>query len=160
MSRTFNLYLGKGGQLAAMSFFLMRGWNVATPEVDIGDDIFVVDDKKGFFSRIQVKTSNAVERGNGYSVQFNLPLDQVATSTDPEIYYVFIVCRNGEWSDKLVIPRQALDDFHIIHKIGSVYKKTNSLMLYFAFQDGKVMCSGQDFTEFRNNFSDFPLIPH
>ena len=86
MSRTFNLYLGKGGQLAAMSFFLMRGWNVATPEVDIGDDIFVVDDKKGFFSRIQVKTSKAVERENGYSVQFNLPLDQVATSTDPEIY--------------------------------------------------------------------------
>jgi hypothetical protein len=146
--------------MAAMSFFLMRGWNVATPEVDIGDDIFVVDDKKGFFSRIQVKTSHAVERENGYSVQFNLPLDQVATSTDPEIYYVFIICRNGDWSDKLIIPRQRLDDLHSVSNIGSVYKKNRSLMLYFSFQNDKVMCSGIDFTEFRNNFNDFPLISH
>ena len=49
MSKKFNLYLGKAGQLAAMSYFLMRGWNVATPEVDVGDDLFVVEDKKGIF---------------------------------------------------------------------------------------------------------------
>ena len=48
MSKKFNLYLGKAGQLAAMSYFLMRGWNVATPEVDVGDDLFVVEDKKEF----------------------------------------------------------------------------------------------------------------
>ena len=83
MSKKYNLYLGKAGQLAAMSFFLMRGWNVATPEVDIGDDIFVVDDKQGFFNRIQVKTAQAIIRENSYSVQFNLPLAQLETSTDP-----------------------------------------------------------------------------
>ncbi len=27
-----------------MAEFLLRGWNVAIPEVDVGDDIFVVDD--------------------------------------------------------------------------------------------------------------------
>jgi hypothetical protein len=32
-------YIGKSGQLAAMSEFLWRGWNVAMPEVDEGDDI-------------------------------------------------------------------------------------------------------------------------
>ena len=47
-----------------MSYFLLRGWNVAVPEVDVGDDIFVVDDKKGVFYRIQVKTSQAVEQSS------------------------------------------------------------------------------------------------
>ena len=36
----YHLYLGKAGHLTVMSEFLMRGWNVAIPEVDIGDDIF------------------------------------------------------------------------------------------------------------------------
>lgn len=158
MTKKFNLYLGKAGQLAAMSFFLMRGWNVATPEVDVGDDIFVVDDKMGFFSRIQVKTAQAIERGLGYSAQFNLPLRQVETSTDPEIYYVFMVCLNNHWSDIIIIPRQILDGFYSEQRIGSVYGK--NLMLYFSFQDGKVLCSKTDFTEFRSNFSDFPIIQH
>ncbi len=34
MSKMFNNYIGKAGQLFAMSEFLMRGWNVAIPEVD------------------------------------------------------------------------------------------------------------------------------
>lgn len=41
MSEKFNLYLGRAGQLAVMSEFLTRGWNVAIPEVDIDDDIFI-----------------------------------------------------------------------------------------------------------------------
>jgi hypothetical protein len=62
MSKKYNLYLGKAGQLVTMSEFLARGWNVATPEVDVGDDLFVVEDKKGIFSRVQVKTAQAIER--------------------------------------------------------------------------------------------------
>jgi len=42
MKRNFNLYLGKAGHLMVMAEFLTRGWNVAIPEVDIGNDIFVV----------------------------------------------------------------------------------------------------------------------
>jgi hypothetical protein len=37
-------HIGKAGHLAAMAEFLLRGYNVAQPEVDIGDDIFVVND--------------------------------------------------------------------------------------------------------------------
>ena len=158
MSKRYNLYLGKAGQLAAMSFFLIRGWNVATPEVDVGDDLFVVDDKQGFFNRIQVKTAQAIIRGASYSVQFNLPLAQLETSTDPEIHYVFIICKDGEWSDKIIIARQKLLEVYTANKIGSVYK--NNLMLYFSFQDNKTLCSKIDFTEFRNNFSAFPIIQH
>jgi PD-(D/E)XK endonuclease len=65
MSKKYNLYLGKAGQFAVMSHFLMRGWNVAVPEVDVGDDLLVVEDKKGIFFRVQVKTAQAVERNKG-----------------------------------------------------------------------------------------------
>ena len=40
MSKKNNPYIGKAGHLFVMSKFLLRGWNVSTPEVDIGDDIF------------------------------------------------------------------------------------------------------------------------
>ncbi|MFN9688681.1 MAG: hypothetical protein ACK57X_07415 [Bacteroidota bacterium] len=44
-----------------MSEFLTRGWNVAIPEVDVGDDIFVVQDDNGTLRRVQVKTSTSTE---------------------------------------------------------------------------------------------------
>ena len=33
-------FVGKAGQLAVMAEFLLRGYNVAMPEVDVGDDIY------------------------------------------------------------------------------------------------------------------------
>ena len=39
MKKNYHLYLGKAGHLTVMSEFLTRGWNVAIPEVDVGDDI-------------------------------------------------------------------------------------------------------------------------
>jgi len=45
VTKRFNQYLGKAGHLKVMSEFLMLGWNVAIPEVNIDDDIFVVQDE-------------------------------------------------------------------------------------------------------------------
>ena len=45
MSRKANLYVGRAGQMAVISEFLIRGWNVAVPEVDIGDDLLVIKDQ-------------------------------------------------------------------------------------------------------------------
>ena len=53
MKKNYHLYLGKAGHLTVMSEFLTRGWNVAIPEVDIGDDIFVVQDDNGTLRRVQ-----------------------------------------------------------------------------------------------------------
>lgn len=158
MTQKFNLYLGKAGQLAVMSYFLMRGWNVATPEVDVGDDLFVVDDKQGFFTRVQVKAAQAIERENGYSARFNIPLQQLEKAIDPEIHYVFIVSYQGEWINKIVISRTKLNEIYAFNNIGALHK--NNLMLYFSFQDNKTLCSKIDFTEFRNNFNAFPIIQH
>ena len=67
-----------------MSEFLIRGWNVVVPEVDIGNDIFAVRDSNGDYHRIQVKTAVAKERKNGLSIQFNLPIAQLEPPFTPE----------------------------------------------------------------------------
>jgi hypothetical protein len=70
MKKNYHLYLGKAGHLTVMSEFLTRGWNVAIPEVDVGDDIFVVQDDNGTLRRVQVKTSTsseAIEKHGKYS---------------------------------------------------------------------------------------------
>ena len=114
-----HLYLGKAGQAYVMSQFLVRGWNVAVPEVDIGDDLFVVRDAVGEFSRIQVKTSNIIERKGGYSAQFSLPIPQLERSTFPELTYCFVLHAENDWQGTVVISRKALLRLYDFSEIGS-----------------------------------------
>ena len=158
MTAKFNLYLGEAGQAAATSYFLARGWNVATPKVDIGDDLFVIEDEQGFFVRIQVKTAQVIERRDSFGVRFKIPLKQLQNRYNPELYYMFMVYRDEEWHHKIIIPRSALLSQFLNHAIGSVVG--DNLIVYFTFQKTKVMCSGVDFSEFYNNFEDFPRIEH
>jgi hypothetical protein len=157
MTQKFNLFVGKAGQLYAMSEFLMRGWNVAMPEVDSGDDIFVVEVDSETFYRVQVKTAQAVDRKDGYSVQFSVPLRQLQEA-DESIYFVFAVRRNNDWSELILLSQYRLYEFRENYNIGSVVG--NNLTLYFAIKENRITCSKIDLTDYRNNFSDFPIIEH
>ncbi|HEY2293976.1 MAG TPA: group I intron-associated PD-(D/E)XK endonuclease [Thermoanaerobaculia bacterium] len=77
MSQKQNLYVGHAGQVAVMAEFLLRGWNVALPEVDVGEDMLVVKDETGELWRIQVKTATAKPLQTGYFAQFNVSLSQL-----------------------------------------------------------------------------------
>ena len=109
---TKSLYLGKAGERYVMSEFLARGWNVAMPDVDIGDDIFVVGDNLGIFQRIQVKTAQATIRENSYSVQFNLSVKSLQASVGENLHFIFAVRKDNLWTDLLVIRRKLLQDFY------------------------------------------------
>jgi hypothetical protein len=76
MSQKQNLYVGHAGQVAVMAEFLLRGWNVALPEVDVGEDMLVVKDETGELWRIQVKTATAKPLQTGYFAQFNVSLSR------------------------------------------------------------------------------------
>lgn len=89
MSRK-SLYLGYAGQMAVMGEFLARGYNVAVPEVNVGDDIFVVKDSSGEYFRIQVKTALATKTRQGYSARYALKFDQLETFSVSEIWYIFV----------------------------------------------------------------------
>lgn len=160
MSRRNNLYLGKAGHFAAMSEFLLRGWNVAVPEVDVGDDIFVVRDSDGAFVRIQVKTAQAKRLKTGFSAQFAIPLPQLARPATPELTYAFVVRHpDSGWHLPLLIARTELNDLYEINKIGSVVNGVLILHTRFA-PDGQVHCSGQLLTRFVNDYTQFSTIIH
>jgi hypothetical protein len=157
MTQKFNLFVGKAGQLYAMSEFLMRGWNVAMPEVDSGDDIFVVEVDSETFYRVQVKTAQAIERRESYSAQFSVPLRQLQEA-DESIYFVFAIRHNSNWSQLVLLSQYRLYEFRENYNIGSVVG--NNLILYFSIKNNKITCSKIDLTPYRDNFSDFPIIEH
>ncbi len=140
-----------------MSEFLTRGWNVAIPEVDIGDDIFVVQDDNGTLRRVQVKTSTSTIRQSNFSGQFNVPLNQLKNIANIPIYYVFIVRHNDRWTKPIIIRQDYLYDHWQNNKIGSEHE--GNLNLYFSYSVDKVVeCSGLDLSKYVADFTDFPLI--
>jgi hypothetical protein len=152
-----HLYLGKAGQSFVMSEFLVRGWNVAVPEVDVGDDMFVIHDQAGEFVRIQVKTANVIQRQQGFSAQFSVPIPQLKRIIYPELTYCFVMRSPEKWHEIIIISRKELSDFYDSSEIGSQLGD-DTLMLYFSFKENKLSCSKVDFTPFLNNFDKFPRI--
>ena len=142
-----------------MSEFLTRGWNVAIPEVDVGDDIFVVQDDNGTLRRVQVKTSKSTIRQGGFSAQFNVPLVQLKNQANIPVHYVFVVRHNDQWTKPIVIRQDNLLDHWQNDKIGSEHD--GNVNLYFSYSNekaDKVECSRLDLTKYISDFTDFPLI--
>ena len=158
MTKKFNQYLGKAGHLSIMSEFLMLGWNVAIPEVDIGDDIFVVQDDNGTLRRVQVKTSTSTLRKDSFSGQFSLSLKNIRNISSILVHYIFLVRQNDEWSKAVIIRQDYLLDHFENNKVGSESK--GNITFYFSYVNGQVECSGQNFTKYIKDFTDFPKIEH
>src|SRR5581483_6996935 len=90
-------YVGRAGQLAVMSEFLLRGYNVAIPEVDEGDDVLVVRGRGVKLWRVQVKTAIGVPRNYGFSGQFQVPLPHLLAVHPSPLFYVFALRGGGRW---------------------------------------------------------------
>lgn len=156
-----NLYLGKAGQFAMMAECLMRGFNVAIPEVDIGDDLFVVNDQSGNYRRIQVKSVTAVRRKAGYSAQFQVPLPQLEQVFVPDLIYVFVARFSAGWGSFLVIPRDTLLSLHQLKGVGKEVKleRGSRVQFYVAFgDDDSAQCSNQSLARFVNQFEGLPDV--
>lgn len=158
MSKRANLYTGRAGHLAVMAELLLRGWNTAIPEVDVGDDIFVVRDSDGNMHRVQVKTAMAKPLKSGHSAQFNLSLSQLSMPIDPEMIYVFAVRLHSHWDAFVVIDRATLYDEYSLHGIGNEHDDRLSLRLRFT--GTSVSCGQRDLSQYRNDWTRFPIIEH
>jgi hypothetical protein len=158
VTKKFNLYLGKAGHLTVMSEFLILGWNVAIPEVEIGDDIFVVQDDNGTLRRVQVKTSTPTFRKDSFSAQFSVSVKNLRNISNILVHYIFLVRLNDEWSKPVIIRQDYLIDHFENNKVGS--EANGNITFYFSYVNGTVECSGQDFTNYVRDFTDFPRIEH
>jgi hypothetical protein len=158
MSSKQNLYTGRSGQMAVMALFLFRGYNVAIPEIDVGEDIFVVKDEDGDLSRIQVKA--AISKGNKIlSGVFNVPLIQLWRPHEPELHYVFTLNVGGSWKEYIVIRRDDLKKLHDVNGIGNVVAG-RSLILRMSFTALDVQCNGTSLQSYRDDWSSWPPIQH
>ncbi len=158
MSKRANLYTGRAGHLVVMAELLLRGWNAAIPEVDVGDDVFVVRDSDGRLRRVQVKTAIAKSMKGGHRAVCNLSLTQLRTPITPDVIYVFVVRHEEQWESFVVIDRTDLVAEHRLNKIGT--ERDGRLVLHFKFQKGQILCGNSDFTKYNGNWSRFPLIAH
>ena len=157
------LYRGASGQMAVMSEFLYRSINVAVPEVDVGDDVFVVRENDETVTRVQVKHSKAEEQKRGsYVAQFDLPWVQFDRPDDtPALVYVFAVRYRACWSDFCVIRRSVLRQLEADHGIGSVIKNPDGeptglkLRLVFTTHDVQGR-GGHSLQAYRNAFEPWP----
>lgn len=152
-----HLFTGKAGQMAVMAEFLLRGYNVAVPEVDVGDDILVVRSGNTEYSRVQVKTTTLKQTRNGYSGRYVLKLSQLVTISAPEIWYVFANRFEDKWQSFMIVPRPALHSLYEQHNLGSL-NQNGLLSLYITYSANKATCSGQDLSRFLNNWSDWPPV--
>ena len=159
MSKRADLYTGRAGHLAVMAELLMRGWNTAIPEVDIGDDIFVVQDSNGDLKRVQVKTAKAKPRkSGGYNARFNLSIVQLRSPITPDVIYIFAIRVEDRWETFVIVGRRVLHAEHSTYTIG--YERKGRLTLNMVFEDNKVLCRGREITQYKGDWSDFPVIQH
>ncbi|MFO7565123.1 MAG: group I intron-associated PD-(D/E)XK endonuclease [Enhygromyxa sp.] len=106
-------HFGRAGEFFAMSELLLRGWNVAIPAVDVGDDVFVIDDNDKTTLRVQVK-SRLIQRNDKTNLpeaSFTISRAQLRTGFSTRLIYMFLVRESSTWRF-FVIPQLQLSRLH------------------------------------------------
>ena len=148
-----DLFTGQAGEHAVISKFLIKGWNVAVPQVDVGDDLLVARQEDAYVP-VQVKTARARQQRKSYAGTFRLAVQQIQTPRWPDLVYVFAVYHKARWSDFIVVPRR---DLHTLREVDGVGTATGDhLSLRVSFHPDSVRCSGQDWSVFRDQWSAIP----
>ena len=154
-------YVGKAGQLAIMGELAFRGYNVAIPEMDVGDDVFVVNDDTAQLWRLQVKTSQPTQQSASVVYQFSLRKDQLTSaSSNIDLTYVFVMrslASKTSWWNYVIIPRPALDALYKQQGFQSDGDKMNVRLV--VNDDETVKWKVTDLSKYYNNVDEiFPAI--
>lgn len=133
-----HLYIGRAGHLACMAECLSRGWNVAIPEVDVGEDIFVVEDETSKLAKVQVKTATGKKMNGGFKAQFIIPLKQITDDTTKggQLRFIFVTRYEKEWQHFLILTRSELELQHLNNHLGTATKNGDvKLTLYYKIEN-------------------------
>ena len=149
-------YIGKADHLAVMGELALRGYNVAMPEIDKGDDIFVVRNDTGAMWRLQVKTSLGARNARSKRFQFRIREASIQSLQNPDLHFVFAMRRKGRWR-YLIMDRPVLRNYVINHKLGSLSGPYRQVVVTLT-DGGKATCSRQDLTNHLNDWNTWPKI--
>jgi hypothetical protein len=162
-------HLGTAGHYAAMSEFLYRGYNVAVPAVDIGDDVYVVEDQAGTMWRLQVKTTDQLEDKVG---TYLLSRRQLRDVKENELFFMFMVRWQQRWRF-ILIARDRLAEirktFEAVDRSGKPGRrratdadaKTDALALRIEWSDAEARGWDVSFAPYLDCWPDsFPENPN
>jgi len=147
-------YIGKAGHLALMGELCLRGYNVAMPEIDKGDDVFAVNDASGAMWRLQVKTSLGTQQKKSRRYGFRVKESQIQQAQTPELHFFFVMRKGGRWRF-LIMDRAVLRNYVNNQSLGTAngaYRQFNFVL----HEDGRCVCSGIDL---KNHISDWATWP-
>jgi hypothetical protein len=164
-------HIGMAGHLAVMSELIHLGYNAVLPAVDVGEDLFVIDDQEGeILYRVQVKTASQVQnrkKDGATLADYQIPKDQLRDAKRVELYYVF-ARRLSQGYDFVIVSREALEEIRRRFEKSQPKRKTptkrgtsspmnvgKTHKLTLAFTDGDVSGWEQSFQEYRNNFTRY-----
>ena len=147
-------YVGKAGHLAAMAEFAFRGYNVATPEIDVGDDIFVVNDETGAMWRLQIKTATGKEQKKSRSYQFRVRGTAIQTPQSPELHFVFVMRWQKHWRFMLMSR-----DVVKAYNLGTLNKdhRQINITLKYDEDDKTVICAKPELTKHLADWDTWPM---
>jgi hypothetical protein len=161
-------HLGMAGHYAAMSEFLYRGYNVAVPAVDIGDDVYVVEDQMGTMWRLQVKTTDQPEEK---VATYLLSRRQLRDIKENELFFMFMARWQQRWRFILIARDQLAeirDTFEVVDRSGrrgrrpanDADARTDGLALRIEWNDADAKGWGVSFAPYLDCWpSSFPENP-
>jgi hypothetical protein len=151
-------YTGKAGHLALMAELALRGYNVATPEIDKGDDVFAVNDATGAMWRIQVKTSNLTDGARTERFAFRIRESAIQQAQTPELHFIFVLRRAlGTWTF-VIIDRTVLRNY-ARNGLGTVNGDYRVVNFSIAKATGVLTCSQQDLSLHIGDWATWPQLP-
>ena len=153
-------YVGKAGHLAVMGELCLRGYNVAMPEIDKGDDIFVVRDDSGAMWRLQVKTSLGTANANSRRYQFRIRNTAIQTPQTPELHFVFVLRKGTRTWRYLVMDRAVLRNYVNNQKMGSAGPEYHQLYITLSGTGNETVatCSGINLSGHLEDWATWPEI--
>ena len=95
---------------------------------------------------------------NSFSGQCNVSLKNLRNISNILVHYIFIVRINNRWSKSLIVRQDYLLDHFENNKVGIEHK--GIIIFYISFIEEKVEYSGQHFSKYLQDFTDFPQIEH
>lgn len=149
-------YTGKAGHLAIMGELCLRGYNVAMPEIDKGDDVFIVNDTTGAMWRLQVKTSTGTRQNTAKRFQFRVRENQIQTPQSPELHFAFVMRKRTRWRF-LVMDRAVLRNYVVNQNLGTAAGDYRQIAITY-HDDGRCICSGIDLQNHVGDWATWPEL--
>jgi hypothetical protein len=146
-------YIGK----AVMGELCLRGYNVSMPEIDKGDDIFVVKDDTGAMWRLQVKTSIGTANNESRRYQFRIRNIAIQTPQTPELHFVFVMRKGVRTWRYLVMDRAVLRNYVNNQSMGSQGQEYHQLYITLN-KNNEATCSGISLTNHLEDWTTWPQL--